>query len=60
VISVPGERDEFDDYLIEQMRDPVFLAAYRAVLRHLDRGRPGRLAVDGHEYQRRLRNRRRR
>jgi hypothetical protein len=81
--DVPGSTDELEDYLAEQLRDPVFRAAYEAeVSRCLEAERQraraarrvlleiephffdnltsGKLAVDGHEYQRRLRARRRR
>jgi hypothetical protein len=62
VTSVPGQRDEFDDYLAEQWKDPEFRAAYETELRRLRRAWPGYggLPVDGHEYQRRLRARRKR
>ena len=52
--------DDFDGYLRKQMEDPEFRAAYEAAERRDRRAFAGRLAVDGREYQRRLRNRRRR
>lgn len=55
-----GAGDELDQYLEEQMRDPKFRAAYEAHARWIRRAYAGPLAVDGHEYQRRLRSRRRR
>ena len=48
------------EYLGEQMADPGFRAAYEAAERRHRRACAGPLAVDGREYQRRLRARRRR
>jgi hypothetical protein len=53
--------DELEEYLLEQLRDPGFRAAYEAETERLRRAVPGygSRAYD-HEYQRRLRARRRR
>ena len=54
------DADDFDEYLREQMEDPEFRAAFEAAGRADRRAFAGALAVDGHEYHRRVRNRRRR
>lgn len=61
IVASPTE-DEFDAYLDEQWKDPVFRAAYRDAVRRINRAYLGYggLSVDGREYQRRLRNRRER
>lgn len=56
--AAPGE--EFAGYLREQLEDPAFRAAYESAGRRYRRACAGSLAVNGHEYQRRLRARRRR
>lgn len=55
VTAAPG-RDELDEYLAEKMRDPAFARWWHWVCASL----PGKLPIDGHEYRRRQRARRRR
>jgi hypothetical protein len=61
--DTPGLRDELDDYLAERLRDPEFARVYGEVVHALDRAagaRPGPLCINGREYSRRQRARRRR
>ena len=59
-MSAPGTVDELDEFLREQMESPEFRAGYEAAEKQTRRAYAGPLAVDGREYQRRLRARRRR
>lgn len=56
LVTCHGIRDELDEYLAGQMRDPVFaMWWYRA-----SASRPRKLCIDGHAYRRRQLARRRR
>jgi len=49
-------RDEFEEYLAEQMRNPAFAAWWHWASARL----PCKLPIDGHAYHRRQKARRRR
>jgi hypothetical protein len=49
-------RDELDEYVEEQMRDPAFAAWWHRVSAAM----PCKLPVDGHEYHRRQQARKKR
>jgi hypothetical protein len=51
-----GKPDELDEYIAEQMRDPGFARWWHRISAAM----PRRLPVDGREYARRQRARRRR
>lgn len=61
-MSILEASDELDDYARDQWKDPGFRAAYEAELKRIKRAYLGYggLAVNGREYQRRLKARRRR
>jgi hypothetical protein len=52
-------RDEFEEYLAEALRDPSFARAYKRAA-HWSDSHPRPLCINGHEYARRQRARRRR
>ena len=54
--DVPDVRDELDWYIAGQMRDPAFARCWHEVCASM----PDKLCIDGHEYRRRQRARRRR
>jgi hypothetical protein len=55
----PVFADELDEYLAEALRDPGFRAAYERA-QHWETHHPRPLAIDGREYRRRQKARRRR
>jgi hypothetical protein len=61
--DIPGLRDELEDSLTAWLKDPKFARIYREVVSALDRAaaaHPGPLCIDGREYARRRKARRRR
>jgi hypothetical protein len=52
--------DEFDEYLAEALKSPSFRIAYEAAQARCEACHPRSLAIDGREYRRRQKARKRR
>ena len=57
--DTPGIRDELEDSLTEWLRDPVFARAWTRVNRRHPWTGPKPWCINGHEYARRRKSRRR-